>query len=80
MKLDNNIGGMVEFETNMERLDFKIKIRMLQFMFIRGNKMYMLQATVGSEKANTDLALEMKKYLVLYKLVANSIVVNDQYR
>lgn len=80
MTLDNNIGGMIEFEQTMERLDFKIKIRMVQFMFIRGNKMYMLQGTVGSEKADTDLSLEMKKYLPLYKLVANTIVVNDQYK
>lgn len=82
MTLDNNIGGMIEYEQTMERLDFKIKIRirMVQFMFIRGNKMYMLQGTVGSEKTDTDLSLEMKKYLLLYKLVANTIVVNDQYK
>ena len=79
MTLDNNIGGMIEFEQTIERLDFKIKIRMVQFMFIRGNKMYTLQGTVGSEKADTDLSLEMKKYLPLYRLVANTIVVNDQY-
>jgi hypothetical protein len=80
MTLDNNIGGMMEFEQTVERLDFKIKIRMVQFMFIRGNKMYTLQGTVGSEKPDTDLSLEMKKYLPLYKLVANTIVVNDQYK
>lgn len=80
MTLDNNIGGMIEYEQTMERLDFKIKIRMVQFMFIRSNKMYMLQGTVGSEKTDTDLSLEMKKYLPLYKLVANTIVVNDQYK
>lgn len=80
MTLDNNIGGMIEYEQIMERLDFKIKIRMIQFMFVRGNKMYMLQCSVGSEKADTDLSLEMKKYLPLYKLVANTIVVNDQYK
>lgn len=80
MTLDNNIGGMIDYEQTMERLDFKLKIRMVQFMFIRGNKMYILQGTVGSEKADTDFTLEMKKYLTLYKLVANTIVVNDQYK
>jgi hypothetical protein len=80
MTLDNNIGGMIEYEQIMERLDFKIKIRMVQFMFIRGSKMYLLQGTIGSEKLDTDLSLEMKKYLPLYKLVANTIVVNDQYK
>lgn len=80
MTLDNNIGGMIEFEQTMERLDFKMKIRMVQFMLIRGNKMYTLQGTVGSEKPDIDLSLEMKKHLPLYKLVANTIVVNDQYK
>lgn len=79
MTLDSNIGGMIEYEQTMERLDFTIKIRMVQFMFIRDNKMYMLQGMVGSGKADTDLSLEMKKYLPLYKLIANTIVINDQY-
>lgn len=80
MTFDNNIGGMIEYEQTMERLDFIIKIRMVQFMFVIGNKMYMLQCSVASEKADTDLVLEMKKYLPLYKLVANTIVINDQYK
>lgn len=80
MTFDNNIGGMIEFEQTMDRMDFKMKIRMVQFMFVRGNKMYVLQGTVGSEKTNTDLSLEMKKYLPVYKLVANTIVINDQYK
>ena len=80
MNLDNNIGGMLEIEQAVSRLDITIKVRMVQFMFIRNNKMYILQGAVGSEKTNTNLGLEMKKYLPLYKLVANSIVVNDQYR
>jgi len=79
MTFDNNIGGMLEVEQTMERLDIKIKIRIVQFMFILGNKMYILQGTVGSEDTNTDLSVVMKKYLPLYKLVANSIVVNSQY-
>jgi hypothetical protein len=80
MTLDNNIGGMLQMELKISRLDLEMKIRMVQFMFVRSNKMYILQGTVGSEKTDSDLASEMKKYLPLYKLVANSIVVNDQYK
>lgn len=80
MTLDNNIGGMLQFEQTVSRMDLEMKIRMVQFMFIRGHKMYILQGTVGSEKTDDDLATEMKKYLPLYKLVANSIVENDQYK
>ncbi len=68
---------MIEYDLTMKRLDFKIKLRMLQFMFIKGNKMYMLQFTVASEKTDTDLNIEMKKYLPFYRLVANAII-NDQ--
>lgn len=49
-------------------------------MFFRNNKMYVLQGTVGSDNMDRDLSLEIKKFLPLYRLVANSIVVNDQYR
>lgn len=80
MKFDNNVGGMLEYVQTVERLDYKIKIRMVQFMFIRDNKWYFVQCSVSSDKTDTDLKLEMEKYLPLYKLVANTIVINDQYK
>lgn len=79
MTLDNNIGGMVEYEQTTERLDIKMKMRIVQFVFIRGNKMHILQGGI-TNKLDSDLTLEMQKYLPLYKLVANTIVVNDQYK
>ena len=60
--LDNNIGGVLEIEQTGSQLDFKIKIRMDKFAFIKGNKIYTLQGTVGSKKAETDLAIEIQKY------------------
>jgi hypothetical protein len=80
MTIDNNIGGMIELEQISERLDYKVKMRMIQFMFIRNNKMYNLQCDTGSEKVGLDMSVEIKKYMPLYRLVANSIVINDQYK
>jgi clan AA aspartic protease (TIGR02281 family) len=80
MTLDNNIGGMLVYEQTTSRMDFTITVRMAQFMFIKATKIYVLQGTVGADNHETDLSLEMQKYLPLYRLVANSIVVNDQYR
>ena len=80
MTLDSNIGGMLEIEQTTSRLDFKMKMRMVQFMFIRGSKIYTLTGTVSSANMGDDLAIEMEKYLPLFRLVANSIVVNDQYK
>jgi hypothetical protein len=79
MTLDNNAGGMLEFEQIVERLDIKVKMCLVAFIFIRDNKMYFLQGGI-SNKLNSDLTKEMQKYLPLFKLVANTIVVNDQYK
>lgn len=80
MTFDNYVGGMIEYELLTARLDYKVNIRMVQFTFIKDDKMYILQGIVGSINENTNLSIEMKKYLPLYKLVANTIVVNDQYK
>ncbi len=80
MNIENNIGGMLEIEQTSTRLDSKIKLRMVQFMFIRGLKMYMLSGSVSTSNIDDDLGVEMEKYLPLYKLVANSILLNEQYR
>jgi hypothetical protein len=80
MTIDNQVGGMLECEQLVKRLDFTIKIRIAQFMFVRDNNMYILQGTVGSEQADVDLSHDMRKYLPLYKLVINSVLVNDQYK
>ena len=79
MTLDSNIGGMLQVEQIVSRLDYKFKTRLVQFMFIRGFKIYMLMATVSSSNIEDDLAVKMEKYMPLFRLVANSIVVNDQY-
>lgn len=80
MTLDSNIGGMLEMEQTVSRLDLNLKMRMVQFMFIRGSKIHTLTGTVSTANMEDDLALEMEKYLPLFRLVANSIVVNDQYK
>jgi len=79
MTFDANIGCMLEIEQILKRLDFTMKIREISYMFIRDNKQYILSITVGSEKLDADLTIEIQKYFPLYRQIANSIVVNDQY-
>jgi hypothetical protein len=79
-KIEDLIVGVFEIEKTSERLDTKIKIRMIQYMFVVKNKMYSLEAMVSSNDPNKDLAFDMKKYLPLFKSVVNSIVVNSKYR
>jgi hypothetical protein len=78
-KLENNIVGVLETEEITERLDVKIKIRIIQYMFIVKNKIYYLQCMVNSTDLSRDLDFDMKKYSTLFKVVANSIVINSQY-
>lgn len=80
MKLDSNIGGMLQIEQIVSRLDYKFKMRIVQFMFIRSFKIYILSATVSSSNIEDELGVKMEKYMPLFRLVANSIVVNDQYK
>jgi len=76
MILDNHIGGMLTIDQEVERLDFKVKIRMLQFNFVRGNKLYFIQCHISS----SDLASKTDHFMPLFRQVANSLVVNEQYK
>lgn len=77
MKIDNNQGGMIETEAIMERLDMKLKIRTLSFVFIKHTRMYIIQCLINATNINEDLSFEMKKHINLFKLVVNSTFVND---
>lgn len=78
MVLDNYNGVMYITEDKVERLDLKIKIRMLQYNFHRAGKVYFLQCLISGQE-NDDLETQMSKFLPLFRLVANSIVENQQY-
>jgi hypothetical protein len=78
--IDNLKSGVIECEQVIQNIDFSIKIRMLQFVFIYKNKIYSVGCTTSALSETINLDAEMKKYLPLFKLVANSIVVNQQYK
>jgi hypothetical protein len=78
--IDGLPAGMLEFESIYEGVDTKVKMRMVEFIFIDKDKMYFFQASVSSADLAEDLSITMRKFLPLYKLVANSIVLNSQYK
>jgi hypothetical protein len=78
--IDNNQAGMLETEQVVPRLDLEFKVRSIQFFVYKGNKMYMLMCSVSSADQNEELQSRMTKFLPLFKLVANSIVFNEQYK
>lgn len=77
--IDGMPAGILEFEQTSERIETKVKLRLAEFIFIDGNKMFFFQAGVGTTDLSEDLSIQMKKFLPLYKLVANSIVLNSRY-
>lgn len=79
IRIYSNPGGMLELETTVDNIGVQVKSKMLQFMFSRNNKLYTLHCSVASIE-NEDLKIRFEKYLPLFKLVANSLVVNDQFK
>lgn len=81
MIIDNYPGGMIELEQMVERLDIKVKVRIQQYFALKDGKMYVLHGAVASiyPEENHDIASEIAKHSSLFRLVANSIIINDQY-
>ncbi len=80
INLDGQTGAMIEFEQVGNSLDVTSKIRMIQFTTIYDNICYSITGSVYSIDPKADLSNEMKKYLPLFKLVANSLVFNNKYK
>ncbi|MCF8324024.1 MAG: hypothetical protein K9I84_03620 [Leadbetterella sp.] len=80
MIIDNQPGGYLEAEQTIERLDYKARVRMAAYAFYRKNQMYILQGMVFSLDNSENLEKILDQYRILFKLVANSVVVNDQYK
>lgn len=55
-------------------------MQQIQYLFIRGNKMYILECIVTWGNTTGDPGILMDKYLPLFRLMANSIVENDKYQ
>lgn len=78
MTFDGLQGGALEYEQTVTRLDLKIKLRLMNFIFIYNNQINFLQCSVSGLE-NENLTLAMEKFTPLFKLVANSIVINQKY-
>lgn len=76
--LDNNSGGQIIFEQNIQRLDILVKTKAVEYSTIIDNKMILLQCTVSSiDDENLDSRFE--KNHPLFKQVGNSLVFMNQY-
>jgi len=78
--LENLPAGMLVCDKDMERLDFKAKIRMTQFQIICKNQMYILGFMLTKQQDSADsLDTLQSKYFPTFRVIANTLVINDNY-
>lgn len=77
--VDNQPGGMLEFEQVSERLDLKIEMRGIIYVALWNNKMIHVQCYLGGLAGQVDTEKEFKKNFELFKQIGNSIIIQNQY-
>jgi hypothetical protein len=70
--IDGRQGIMIEVEENIHSAAAKMKVRMLQFMFIEKRKLYCLQGSIGPVDASRNLEFKLKEYEPLFRLIASN--------
>lgn len=78
MKISDCQGGLLIFESKMERLGIKINMKSMIYLLIYKNYMHFLQCSVGSSDMNEDIDLKFKKFKTTFQLIANSIKVIEK--
>lgn len=81
MVIDNYPGGMVEIEQTVQRLDITVIVRSQQYFALKDGMMYIMQGAIGTVNSSRDYDIEkeMNRHSLLFRLVANSIILNSQY-
>ncbi len=79
MVFDGINGGLLISEQEITRLDNRFNIRMHSFFFYWKEQFYYINCSIGSISENSSITLLAEKYMPLFRLVANSIVVNSKY-
>lgn len=75
--IDDRSGMMVEVEENIQTSTAAMKVRMLQFMCIYDGKLYSLQGSIGPVHAERNLALHLKKYEPLFRLIVSKTEIGN---
>lgn len=79
--LDSKKGAMLIFEEIVERVDAKVRARNVQFITIYGDKLIMINCLTGvAGETLAKLNERSKKLEPLFKSVANSFVIQSQYK
>lgn len=81
MKIDGLLSRAIVYDIEQIQLDFKLKMRGVLFTTLYKNKLINLQFFVTAlPKEERTLNLQFKKYEPLFRLIANSLIVQSQYQ
>jgi len=79
-KYDGQIGAWMTYIIRTERAGMRGEIYTLQHMFLYSGKLIMLQCAVGGlANSSSTVEQEFTRYLPLFQLLGNSIVIHDKW-
>jgi hypothetical protein len=79
--LDGQKGGMVVFEQTLQRLDVSMTVRGMHFVTIRSGKMLSIQCMIYMRPGGaTDMQGRFGLFEPVFRLIGNSLVLNDRYK
>lgn len=80
-KYDGQPGAWVVYMTRSERAGLRAEIYVLQHMFLYSGKLIVLDCSVGGLAGSTPaVEQEFTRYLPLFQLIGNSIVIQDKWK
>ena len=78
--LDGQKGGMIVFDQIQQRVDMQLSLRALQFVTVYKDKIIFVQCMAATEgNGQKELVDRFTRVEPLFRLVANSFVIHDQY-
>jgi hypothetical protein len=79
--LDGQKGGMLVFEQTLQRLDVSLTVRGMHFVTIRSGKMLSIQCMVYTRPGGAaDMQGRFGLFEPVFRLIGNSLVLNDRYK
>jgi len=79
--LEGYPAGMLVYDITQQRLDFTINVRMTQFVIFHQNSMILIHFAVSKQPDTSETLDQLyQRFQPLFKLVANTLVINDRYK
>lgn len=79
--LDGQKGGMVMFEQTVQRLDLSMTVRGVHFVTVRSGKMVSIQCMANVRPGSgEDAQVRFGRFESVFRLIGNSLVLNDRYK